>query len=102
MPNETQLRALCDRVMQSTLSTLPRRPLPVSAHQAAEELYNAVDRYMDAVNTNQLAQAKQAAERMAVEALRVLVGYELPQAPDYLERVKVEAQAAKKDARTNA
>lgn len=90
MPKEAQLRNLSERVMQATLATLPRRPLPVSAHQAAEELYNAVDRYMDAVNANQLAAARQAAERLAVEALRVMIGYEMPQVPNNVERVKVE------------
>ena len=69
MRTESELRALAERVVQSTLSTLPRRPLVISAHQAAEELYNAVDRYMEAVSANQLTAAKNAAERLAVEAM---------------------------------
>ncbi len=98
MPKESQLRALSERVLQSTLSTLPRRPLPISAHQAAEELYNAVDRYMEAVNANQLTQARQAAERMAVEAMRVMIGYEMPMTPDFVERTRVESTPAAKNA----
>jgi len=98
MPKESQLRHLSERVLQATLSTLPRRPLPVSAHQAAEELYNAVDRYMDAVNSNQLVQARQAAERLAVESIRVMIGYELPQVPGGVERVQVEETPVKKNA----
>jgi len=85
------MRTLSDRVLQATLSTLPRRPLPVSAHQAAEELYNAVDRYMDAVMANNQPRAKAAAERLALEAMRVLVSYELPAAPNYLHNVRVES-----------
>lgn len=97
MPKESQLRTIAERVVQSTLSTLPRRPLPVSAHQAAEELYHAVDRYMDAVNANHMTHARQAAERLAVEAMRVMVGYELPMTPEWVEKTRVENSAPAKN-----
>lgn len=94
MQRETKLRALSERILQSTLSTLPRRPLPVSAHQAAEDLYDALDRYAAAISANQQSAAKAAIERLNVEAMRVLIGYELPQAPSFIDNVRVDNNAA--------
>jgi len=94
MSKEPQMRALAEHVLQSTLATLPRRPLPISAHQAAAELYDAVDRYTDAINNNQHAAAKAAAEKLAVETFRVLASYELPRVPAGIDRVHVENKSA--------
>lgn len=93
---QSHLRSLSERVLNGTLATLTRRPLPVSAHQAAADLYNAVDRYTDAVNHNQLSAAKSAAEKMAVEAMRVLVGYSLPAIPGSVDNVHVVAAKEEK------
>ena len=90
MQKDVQLRTLSERVLQSTLSTLARRPLPTSGHQAAAELYDAVDRYTDAVNSNNLSAAHRAAEKLAAESMRVLAGYEMNAAPEGIDRVHVE------------
>ena len=90
MQKETQMRALSERVLQSTLTSMAKRPLPVSGHQAAADLYDAVDRYTDAVNANNLPAAHKAALKLATEALRVLTGYEIPATPSGVDRVHVE------------
>ncbi len=97
MIREMQIRALVEKVVQSLLSTLPRRPLPASAHQAAAELYEAIDRYVGAASLNQTQGCRNAAESLAVEALRVLMGYELPSAPAGVDRVRVESVDASKE-----
>jgi hypothetical protein len=91
MRKESQLRALSERVLQATLSTLVRRPIPSSAHQAAADLYNAVDTYADAVKNNQLLAARAAIEKLAVETMRVLIGYEAPAQDVGIDQVKVES-----------
>lgn len=90
MSKESQLRALADRVAQTTLASFNKRPLPVSAHQAAADLYFAVDAYTDAVVKNNHAKAKLLAEKLIVEAMRVALGYELPEVPAGVEYVQVE------------
>ena len=96
MRQESQLRALSERVLQATLLTLVRRPVPSSAHQAAADLYNAVDAYADAVKNNRLLAASNAIERLAVESMRVLVGYTAPAQDVGIDLIKVEAAAAKR------
>ena len=92
MQKETQLRSLCERLLQTTLSTLSRRPLPASGHQAVSDLYNAVDAYTEAVLHNQRADARVAIEKLAVEALRVVASYELPTSGNVgIDKVRVES-----------
>lgn len=78
MQQETNMRSLCENLLQATQSILSRRGLPLSGHEAASSLYDVVDEYTQAVIHNQRAQAKAAAQKVAVEALRVYLSYELP------------------------
>jgi len=78
MQQETNIRSLCENLLQATQSIISRRGLPVSGHEAASTLYDAVDEYTQAVIHNQRGNAKAAAQKVAVEALRVYLGYELP------------------------
>ena len=91
MSKETQLRSIFERILPSTLASFEQRPLPLSAHQAAADFYNAVDRYMEAVNRNQHNSARYAAEKILLESLRTLVAYEMPSAPQGVDAVRVES-----------
>jgi hypothetical protein len=101
MQKESFLRSLCERLIQSVLATMPRRPLS-SAHQAAANLYDAVDRYTEAVDRNQPQTARAAAERLAVESLRVLMAYELPQTSVTIDNARVENISAAQNRPTSA
>jgi len=93
MTKESQLRSVFERILPSTLASFELRPPPASAHQAAADLYNAVDDYVSCINRNQLGASQHAAEKIFLESLRTLLSYEQP-APSSIDSVKVETRAA--------
>ena len=99
MLKETLLRSIFERILPSTIASFELRPIAVSAHQALAELYNAVDGCSAAVNRNQHATARHAAEKLLVETFRTLVAYEMPTAPEGVDKVEVETRAANSKAK---
>jgi|GEM_PF-2099621 hypothetical protein len=99
MTKETQLRSIIERVLPSTIASFELRPVPASAHQAAADLYNAVDQYMACVSRNQLSASRRAAEKILLESLRTLMAYE-QSAPSNVDSVKVEARGGKNAEKT--
>jgi hypothetical protein len=96
MPKESQMRLLSEKLLNATMASLAKRPLPSTGHQAAQDLYNALDLYTDAINHNQQAAAKSAIEKLAVETLRVAAAYDMPAAPSGVDSVRVENTTAAK------
>ena len=97
MSKESHLRSVFEHALPSVLASFEHRPLPVSAHQALSDLYEAVDRYCESVNRNKLSSARYCAERILVETLRTLVAYEMPLPPKGVDKVKIETKKGPKE-----
>jgi hypothetical protein len=93
MSNIEQLHPLVEKLVETTLTSLARRPLPISGHQAAAELYHHVDEYADAVIKNQSGKAKTAIEHLATDVVRLLCAYQRKTQPVQIDQVHIEGAA---------
>ncbi len=90
MSNMEQFHPLVEKLVETTLTSLSRRPMPVSGHQAAAELYHHVDEYADAVIKNKPGKAKIAIEHLATDVVRLLCAYQRQTQTVEVDKVHIE------------